>query len=201
MRPIDFCTPKPFQLEHSRSAVSQRSDFPCDALLSLHAAWGPLSSRSLATPCSFTRPSLVALHLTHPKACEAGIGQLGAFRCETRPGRISLHGAIPTSATGRCSRGGVFFRRVKSNPDRLWHPCRLLRAVHPGSLFFESQMLARRPPRSVPRGPRERRALCRPRVPSTDRRDAHLARAEARTKPRSLQRRRGAHVMRIAELR
>jgi len=30
MRPIDFCTPKPFQLEHSCSAVSQRNDFPCD---------------------------------------------------------------------------------------------------------------------------------------------------------------------------
>jgi len=141
MRPIDFCTPKPFQLEHSCSAVSQRSDFPCDALLSLHAAWGPLSSRSLAAPCSFTRPSLVALHPTRPKAREAGIGWLGAFRYETRPGRISLHGAIPTSATGRCSRGGVFFRRVKSNPDRLWHPCRLLRAVRLVSLFFESRRL------------------------------------------------------------
>jgi len=32
----------------------------------------------------------------------------------TRPGRIALHGATPTLATGRFSRGGVFFRRVKS---------------------------------------------------------------------------------------
>jgi len=37
----------------------------------------------------------------------------------TRPGRIALHGAVPTSAPGRLSRGGVFFRRVKSKPCRL----------------------------------------------------------------------------------
>jgi hypothetical protein len=68
------------------------------------------------------------------------------------------------------------------------------------SLFFERHASVRRPPRPVPRGPRERRALHRSRVSSADRRDAHPARAEARTKPRSLHRRRGAHVMRIAEL-
>jgi len=69
------------------------------------------------------------------------------------------------------------------------------------SLFFERHALTPRPPRPVPRGPRERRALCQSRVPSAGSRDAHPARAEARTKPRSLPRRRGAHVMRIAELR
>jgi len=69
-----------------------------------------------------------------------------------------------------------------------------------GSLFFDPVPASRRPPRPVPRGPRERRALRRPRVPSIDRCRAHPARAEARTKPRCLHRRRGAHVMRIAEL-
>lgn len=69
-----------------------------------------------------------------------------------------------------------------------------------GSRFFDPLPATRRPPRPVPRMPRERRALRRPRVPSTDSRRAHPARAEARTKPRCLHRRRGAHVMRIAEL-
>jgi hypothetical protein len=119
----------------------------------------------------------------------------------TRPGRISLHGVIPTSATGRCSREGVFFRRVSSIPTA---SDTLVASSAPYAwLRFSSnlQAFARRPPRPVPRGPRERRALCRSRVPSADRHDAHPARAEARTKPRSLHRRRGAHVMRIAELR
>jgi len=71
----------------------------------------------------------------------------------------------------------------------------------PGFAFLRIQTVARRPPRPVPRGPRERRALHQSRVSSAGRCDAHPARAEARTKPRSLPRRRGAHVMRIAELR
>jgi len=69
------------------------------------------------------------------------------------------------------------------------------------SLFFELTRAGRRPPRPVPRAPRERRALLQSRVPSTDSRHAHPARAEARPRPRSLHPRRGAHVMRIAELR
>jgi hypothetical protein len=66
------------------------------------------------------------------------------------------------------------------------------------SLFFELTQAGRRPPRPVPRAPRERRALLRSGMSSTDRRDAHPARAEARTRLRGLHPRRGAHVMRIA---
>jgi len=46
----------------------------------------------------------------------------------------------------------------------------------PGSLFFEHCARARRPPRPVLRGPRERRALCRSGVPSAGRRE-HAPRA------------------------
>jgi len=56
MRPIDFCTPKPFQLEHSCSALSQRSDhMPVRCLSAL--ARGSLSFRCLAAPCSSARTS------------------------------------------------------------------------------------------------------------------------------------------------
>jgi len=129
MRPIDFCTPKPFQLEHSCSAVSQRSDRPVRlaSFVARHPRATlvpePLGSVLVRANVFFAR------YLTRPKTRGAGTGWLGAFRCDTRPGGISLHGAIPTSATGRFSRGGVFFCRVKSNADRLWHPCRLLRVV------------------------------------------------------------------------
>jgi len=113
MRPIDFCTPKPFQLEHSCSAVSQRGDYramPCGTIRR------PPSYRSLSTPCSFARTSLFARCFTRPETSATGIGKLGAARYGTRPGRIALHGAALTSATGRFARGGVFFRRVESIP-------------------------------------------------------------------------------------
>jgi len=73
------------------------------------------------------RTSVSACRFARPKTRGAGTGRLGAARCETRPGRIALHGAVLTSATDRSSREGVFFRRARPR-DRLWHPCRLLRA-------------------------------------------------------------------------
>jgi hypothetical protein len=173
---------------------------PSDTLLSLRNFRGSLSSRSLAAPCSFTQNVFVARYLARPKTCEAGTGWLGAFRYERGQGESRFTARLPLRRPDDGSRGGVFFRRVKSNRPPLTllspPPCR-----SPGFAFLRIQTVARRPPRPVPRGPRERRALCRSGVPSAGSDDAHLARAEARTKPRSLQRRRGAHVMRIAELR
>jgi len=55
MRPIDFCTPKPFKLEHPYSVASRRSDQPARGLAAL--ARGSLSSRSLSAPCPTTRTS------------------------------------------------------------------------------------------------------------------------------------------------
>jgi len=201
MRPIDFCTPKPFQLEHSCSVVSQRDDqaramrfFRC-AL-----ARGPPSSRSLATPCSFTQNvsfSRAASHVRR-RALRAPVGSGPPDANEAGENRASR-------------RGSHFGDRTILTRWRYLPPCEIedrppLTPLSPppslrvASLFFERPELVRRPPRSFPRGPRERRALHRSRVPSAGRHHAHPARAEARTKPRSLHRRRGAHVMRIAEL-
>jgi len=58
--------------------------------------------------------------------------------------------------------------------------------------------VARRPPRPVPRGPRERRALPRSEMPSLGSCLARPARTEMRTNPRRLPRSHGAHVMWIA---
>jgi len=200
MRPIDFCTPKPFQLEHSCSVVSRRSDRPRPTRFFRCALFEGRSRPGALRLRARSRERLCRA-LPHPSEDLRGRHRSArGLPMRTRPGRISLHGRIPTSATGRCSRGGVFFRRVKSNRPPLAPlsppPCR-----SPGFAFLRIQTVARRPPRPVPRGPRERRALCRSRVPSAGSCHTHPARAEARTKPRSLLRRRGAHVMRIAELR
>jgi hypothetical protein len=200
MRPIDFCTPKPFQLEHSCSAVSQRSDRPvrCASFVARHR--GPLSSRNPSAPCSFARTSLFARSpLVRRRARQAPVGSGPSDANEAGENLASRRDS--RFGDRRCSREGVFFRRVSSIPTAADTP--VASSAPYAWLRFSSnlQAFARRPPRPVPRGPRERRALCRSRVPSADRHDAHPARAEARTKPRSLHRRRGAHVMRIAELR
>jgi len=99
MRPIDVCTSKPFQLEHSCFAVSQRSDRtrarsfdarPRAALVP--EPRGSVLVRAKVFFCAPPRPS-------------------GDERCrhreargrpmQTRPGRIAFHDAALTSATGR----------------------------------------------------------------------------------------------------
>jgi len=86
MRPIDFCTPKPFQLEHLCSAVSQRCDRPVRP--ASFVACFPRATL-VPEPCgSVLVPANVffACCLTRPKTCEAGTGWLGAFRCENEAG-------------------------------------------------------------------------------------------------------------------
>jgi hypothetical protein len=196
MRPIDFCTPKPFQLEHSCSAVSQRGDhraMPCGIIRR------PPSYRSLSTPCSFARTSLSrAASPVRRRALQvpgsSGPPDTERGRGESRfTARFSLRRPDDSHAVAFSS---AVWSRYRPPLTPLSPPPRCLR----GSRFFDPMPAPRRPPRPVPRAPRERRALRRPRVPSTDSRRAHPARAEARKKPRCLHRRRGAHVMRIAEL-
>jgi len=197
MRPIDFCTPKPFQLEHSCSAVSQRGDLPCDALRHHPTATlvpEPFGSVLVRANVSFRAP-------LHPSGDESrgyressGPPDTERGRGESRfTARLSLRRPDDSHAAALSS---AVWSRYRAPLTPLSPPPRRLR----GSRFFDPMPTTQRPPRPVPRAPRERRALRRSRVPSTDSRGAHPARAEARTKPRCLHRRRGAHVMRIAEL-
>jgi len=103
MRPIDFCTPKPFQLEHSCSAASQRSDrIPCDAYRqSPEGRSRPGTLRLRARP----RERLLRV-LPRPSEDARSRHQEARGRpMQTRLGRTALHGALPTSAPGRsCAR-------------------------------------------------------------------------------------------------
>jgi len=198
MRPIDFCTPKPFQLEHSCSASSQRSDrLPVRCLSAL--ARGSLSFRSLAAPCSSARTSSSRAASPVRRRAEQAPGGSGPPDAnETGENRASRR--VSHFSARRIHARGRF---VPSSVKRLRSPLTLLSpppCSWRGSPSGDCRALARRPPRPVPRGPRERRAHSRSRVPSIVSRSAHPARAGARTKPRSSHSRRGAHVMRIAEL-
>jgi hypothetical protein len=128
----------------------------------------PLSFRSLSVPCSFARTSLFARRFVSPKTREASTGRLGAFRCKRGRGESRFTAQLPLQRPDDVH--SVAFSAAARNRCRpplaplSPPPCRRL-----VSLFFESQTVARRPPRPVPRGPRERRALHRSRVPSAGR--------------------------------
>jgi len=117
---------------------------------------------------------------------------------EAGENRVSRRGSHFGDRAISCS--GVFFRHAgvaSRSPLTLLSPPPTPRTA---SLFFESCARLGKPPRSDPRGPRERRALYRPGAPSADSRRAQPARAEARTNPHDLPRSYDAHVMRIAAL-
>jgi hypothetical protein len=108
---------------------------------------------------------------------------------QTRLGRTALHGALPTSALGPWTRDGVFFRLEPGVPLASDAPVASSGLVSMGRPFGRRiHAVARRPPRPVPRGPRERRAHSRSGVSSIGSHCAHFARAEARTKPRCVHR-------------
>jgi len=199
MRPTDFCTPKHSNLEHPCFAASQRSvpwirGGPFGALAGL-ALVPNLSARARSRETSSFAP-LPA----RPKTRGKGTGKLGAARCERGWGESRFTARLPLRQPLVRLRGGVFFRRARPNAC-LWHLCRLLRARERGSREAIVRAVARRPPRPVPRGPRERRALPRSEMPSLGSYLAQLARTEMRTNPRRLPRSHGAHVMWIASLR
>jgi len=183
MRPIDVCTPKPFQLEHSCFVVSQRG-WPTRALPCGIARGPPSFPTTLRSPCSFRRMSLSRTVITRPRTSAHVHREARGHPMRTRLGRAPFHDEALTSASGRRSRE-AFLPLEESDSVRLWHPCRLLRPACLGPRFIGHQALFRRPPRPVSREPRERRALHRPRIPSTGSRSARPARAKTRTNPRS----------------
>jgi len=159
-----------------------------------------LSSRNLAAPCPSTRTS--SSRTASPvrrRANQAPGGSGPPDADETGENHASRrdphfddrtidHGAAFSSAS--CAGYRSPLTPLSPPPSSLaW------------AAFPAVQTVARRSPRPVPRGPRERRAHSRSGVSSIGSRYAHPARAEARTKLRLVHRSRGAHVMRIAELR
>jgi hypothetical protein len=97
---------------------------------------------------------------------------------QVRPGKIAFHGATFTSVTRPMRTCGVdsSARRSSSPPLTSLSPPPRLSLVDRVAIDAR----ARRPPRSVPRGPRERRALLRPEMPSIARSFSATTRAEAR---------------------
>jgi len=96
-----------------------------------------------------------------------------------RPGKIAFHGATLTLATRS-------MRHVRRNSSARGTERIPLTSLSPPPSWRLSNGVAvdaraRRPPRPVPRGPRERRALPRSEMPSIVRSFAATARAEART--------------------
>jgi len=191
MRPIDLCTPKPF---HSSTRTS-----------SLPSAAALLARRLSAAREGRSRPGTLRLR-ARPRerpfrvllrGSEDARGRRLRARgrpTQTRLGRTALHGALPTSAPGRSRARALSSLVLESIPLASGTPVASSELM---SVGFHA--VARRPPRPVPRGPRERRAHSRSRVPSAVSRHSHPVRTEARTKPRGHHPGRGAHVMRIAE--
>jgi len=173
-----------FPLEHS---CSRR--FPARRLgpaMPFDLARPSPSSRSLSAPCPSTVASLPPSLLFargRPREAPGSSGppmrnEAGGNRASRR---VSHFGARPDEA-----RDGVFFRRAWQ-----WRSPLAPLSPPPGSRFAGSLVrwasaVARRPPRPVPRAPRERRAHSRSRESSIGSRYAHPVRAEARTRPRSL---------------
>jgi len=160
---------------------------------------GPPSFRSLAAPCSIPR--------TSPFACRAHPSEDARSRIPASSGPTGTIEAGESSASRRSPHFGArpaFSRGVDSSsaksptPTASGIPVASSFPLARARVFIEHRALVRRPPRPVPRGPRERRALLRPRMPSIGSRCAQRARAEARTNPRSFLRDDGVHVMRIA---
>jgi len=152
---------------------------------------------SLAARARSRETSLFAPPLRSSGDLRSGHRAARATRCERGWGRSRFTTRPPLRRP--CERHArAFFSPVRDRHDRLWHPCRLLRARGADRLR-DGRAVARRPPRPVPRGPCERRALSRSEVPSVAGCAARPARTEMRTNLRCLARGRGAHVMRIAE--
>jgi hypothetical protein len=196
MRPIDFCTPKPSQLEHSCFAVSRRSG---------HLAM-PFGDRAKAR----SRPGAARLRARPRERLFSRAAPPVRRRACRAPGSSGPPDANEAGENRASRRDSRFGNRTILTRRRFLPPCEIETPIAAGTLVassapfctrrvFPFRARARRPPRPVPRGPRERRAHLRSRVPSTDRCRAHPARAGARTKLRHRHLGRGAHVMRIAE--
>jgi len=127
MRPIDFCTPKPFQLEHSCFAVSQRDDRPVKCLSARregHPRPGALRLRARSRERLISRAT--------PRVRRRGelhTGRLGAARCERGRGESRFTARFPLRRPGDSLAVASSSAAWESIADRLWHPCRLLLAA------------------------------------------------------------------------
>jgi hypothetical protein len=196
------CVRSTFALRNRSNSSTRTSSLP-SAMADPHDALRHLTRTILVPkPCgSVLVPANVSLRVPCSPVRGRALtrtGQLGANRYERGWGETRFTTGLSLRRPAGALERRRFFLCEKPDTDRLWHPCRLLLPARPGSRFLEHRALVGRPPRPVPRGPRERRALLRSRMPSIGSRRAQRARAEARTNPRSLLRDDGAHVMRIA---
>jgi len=200
MRPIDFCTPKPLQLEHPCFVASQRSDpsrreRPCSALVPGSIALIPsLPARARSRENVFFSRSRFA----RPKTCEAGTGgsgphdanETGEDRGSQRDPRFDGHASAARgrSLPSRARRVAASDTPVASSAlvgvGRDAYPRRGSEAAETGSA-----------------GPCERRALSRSEVPSIVRCAVQPDGTEVPPNPLRTGRSRDVHVMRIAALR
>jgi hypothetical protein len=162
MRPIDFCTPN-----HSNSNTLT-SSLPSAARSIRVRPCDPPRACSRTEPCGscpFTRKVFFRAPLRPSEDARGRHREARGRPVRTRLGRIAFHGATPTSAFARCAYAVAFSSAARARTPASGTSVASSELVSTGSLS-DSHAVARRPPRSVPRGPRERRALPRSEMPS-----------------------------------
>jgi len=158
MRSIDVCTPKPFQLEHSYFVASQRDD-PSrreafqrqPKVIHVPKPRGfvlVLAERLLCEPQPHRSSEDARSCCGHPLA--------RGRRIRTRPGRVCVSRAGSHFGDRAVLVGRRFLPPHGTVSVRLWHSCRLLFLAGWAPHFSEHRASIQRPPRSVPRGPREK---------------------------------------------
>jgi len=83
---------------------------------------------------------------------------------QVRPGELAFHGATSTLVTRSTLRAAFFVHTQTERPTADISVASFVTQARRIACAIDAR--ARRPPRSVPRGPRERRALLRPKMPS-----------------------------------